>query len=67
MLRRMGDLALVGLFADYEVRRCSTGHVEYCVRTRIAAIEEREGVPCGENHQLHLPKLGVFPHFGHHR
>src|SRR2546428_6107838 len=50
-----------------ERRRSSAGHVEYCVRMQVAAIEDGDGVFCGKNYQLDFPELRVLLHFRHHR
>src|SRR5438094_4106425 len=45
----------------------SAGHVEYGIRTQIAAIEDGDRVFRRNNNQLDFPKLSVPFHFRHHR
>jgi len=44
----------------------SAGHMEYGIRTQIAAIEDGDRVPRRKHEQLDFPTLCVLFHFGHH-
>src|SRR5712692_9460326 len=44
----------------------SAGHVEYGIRTQIAAIEDGDRGFRRKNYQLDFPTMCVPLHFGHH-